>query len=218
MGSRRSKLDDSIVGQTHGRYKILSFFKKDRRSYFEVVCSEGHLLSCVRADYFFKSSNICSACYIYNEQYKSRTYNSWDAMIQRCTNENNRTYPRYGGIGISVYDDWLLPGGLGWKNFYAYMGDCPDGMTLDRYPNKFGNYEPGNVRWATNSEQGYNQKRRSTNTSGRTGVSWNKEKSKWVAAITYNNKVINLGYSDSFEGAVSLREEAELKYFGETKE
>ena len=98
------------------------------------------------------------------------------------------------------------------------MGECPEGMTLDRWPDKAGNYEAGNVRWATNSEQGFNQKRRSTNKSGRTGVHWDKVKEKWVARITFQLKEIFIGYFSEFEDAVKAREEAELKYFGENKE
>lgn len=39
------------------------------------------------------------------------------------------------------------------------MGEKPEGMTIDRYPDKNGNYEPGNVRWATYTEQNNNTRR-----------------------------------------------------------
>jgi hypothetical protein len=48
---------------------------------------------------------------------------------------------------------------LKFENFLSDMGKRPDGMTLDRYPNKDGNYEPGNCRWATRSQQNSNRKR-----------------------------------------------------------
>jgi hypothetical protein len=48
-----------------------------------------------------------------------------------------------------------------WRNDFAQflrdVGPCPPGLSLDRYPNNDGNYEPGNVRWATASEQRRNQ-------------------------------------------------------------
>jgi hypothetical protein len=58
-------------------------------------------------------------------------------------------------LGIKVCDRWNS-----FENFLADMGNRPHGKTIDRYPNKFGNYEKSNCRWATSKEQGRN--RRST--------------------------------------------------------
>ena len=56
---------------------------------------------------------------------------------------------------------------------------------------------------------------RGNNTSGFTGVSWNKQQQKWRSWITYKDNVINLGMFSNFEDAVKARKEAEKKYFGE---
>lgn len=69
----------------------------------------------------------------------------------RCYKPATNGYSRYGGKGITVCARWLGP--VGFENFLFDMGDRPDGMTLDRYPNRVGNYEPGNCRWATYKEQ-----------------------------------------------------------------
>ena len=82
-------------------------------------------------------------------------YNTWKNMWQRCTNPNNPKYPRWGGRGITVCERWLK-----FENFFADMGERPEGMTLDRYPDGAGNYEPGNCRWATKAEQTANRKRK----------------------------------------------------------
>lgn len=72
-----------------------------------------------------------------------------------------------------------------------------------------------NLRVATRLENNRNHKICSTNTSGVTGVCWDKSRNKWFAQITVNNKNIHLGRFDNFEDAVKARKEAEEKYFGE---
>lgn len=81
------------------------------------------------------------------------TYNSWLSMHQRCEYPAHKSYARYGGRGISVCARWS-----DFKLFLEDMGDRPKGMTLDRWPNTNGNYEPGNCRWATYKQQQRNRR------------------------------------------------------------
>ena len=84
----------------------------------------------------------------------SRTYNSYHAMIQRCKNPKSAKYWQYGAVGVSVCDRWLES----FENFLADMGERPNGKTIDRFPDKSGNYSPDNCRWATAKEQQHNLK------------------------------------------------------------
>lgn len=89
---------------------------------------------------------------------KSRTpeYKAYHEMIKRCYNENRSDYHRYGGRGIRVSDEWLGKGGF--EKFLCEIGERPSpSHSVDRKDN-MGNYGPGNVRWATKSEQARNRR------------------------------------------------------------
>lgn len=86
----------------------------------------------------------------------------WQAMLARCLKPTHKYFFDYGGRGIKVCQRWMK-----FENFLADMGRRPDGIkgkrplySIDRFPDKNGNYEPGNVRWATMKEQATNRRPR----------------------------------------------------------
>ena len=82
----------------------------------------------------------------------TQAYKAWLNMKRRCYDVNNNRYKNYGGRGISVSPRWIT----NFESFIAYIGEHPGkGYSIDRI-NVDGNYEPGNVRWATTKEQGNN--------------------------------------------------------------
>lgn len=82
-------------------------------------------------------------------------YIAWIAMKQRCFYPKFIGWKDYGGRGITVSDRWVNS----FENFYSDVGPRPaKGYSIDRFPNANGNYEPGNVRWATRKEQGLNRR------------------------------------------------------------
>lgn len=84
---------------------------------------------------------------------KMPEYVIWEKMISRCSSPNATDYARYGGRGISVCDRW--------RDFDQFLSDVGPRPTpshsLDRKDND-GNYEPGNVTWATKIEQQNNKR------------------------------------------------------------
>jgi hypothetical protein len=85
-----------------------------------------------------------------------REYGIWQGMLERCRNPRVKSWASYGGRGIKVCTRWKRS----FKAFLDDVGPRPSPRhTLDRRDND-ANYEPGNVRWATASEQASNRLRR----------------------------------------------------------
>lgn len=105
---------------------------------------------------------------------------------ERCGNPNVKNWEDYGGRGIS----FLFKN---FEQFFAELGPKPKGKTLDRKDNA-GNYEPGNVRWATWEQQRKNQRKQRNTTSNYKGIHYKKETGKWVARISIEGKRRYVGF------------------------
>lgn len=83
----------------------------------------------------------------------TQIYQTWASIKRRCTNPNTKSFKYYGGRGISICPLWANS----FSEFFKYVGARPSPKhSIDRFPDNNGNYEPGNVRWATKREQGAN--------------------------------------------------------------
>jgi hypothetical protein len=83
-------------------------------------------------------------------------WQAWSNMRQRCNNPDNPKWPLYGGRGIQVCAEWQDD----FPAFLAHVGPRPGpSYSIDRIDNERG-YEPGNVRWATRSQQVRNSRPR----------------------------------------------------------
>lgn len=83
---------------------------------------------------------------------QTRTYRIWCHIKRRCFNKNSENYPQYGGSGISMDPKWFK-----FEQFLKDMGECPEGLTIDRKNGALG-YSKENCRWATNKQQANNRK------------------------------------------------------------
>lgn len=88
----------------------------------------------------------------------SPEYKSWCHIKDRCLNSKNKKWRHYGGRGITIHHGWVDD----FQSFLDHIGPRPGpGHSVDRINND-GNYEPGNVRWATYTEQNRNRRRSAT--------------------------------------------------------
>lgn len=160
-----------ITGKTFGRLTVVrrSGTDKWRKSIWFCVCVCGGTKEVVRTNLLNGGTSSCGCL---NRERTSQThtthghsyktsrgctpeYNSWRAAKERCFNTKFKNYHNYGGRGITMCVLWRSD----FTAFLKYMGARPEGMTLDRFPDNNGNYEPGNCRWATWKQQRNNQRK-----------------------------------------------------------
>ena len=142
----------------------------------------------------------------------TRQYRVWSNLITRCTNPNNEFWNDYGGRSITVCEKWLT-----FKGFWEDMKEgYSDELEIDRI-NVDGNYCKENCRWTTRGQNSYNTRQQRNNTSGKSGVYFEKNISKWSVKIQIDGKLKTLGYFEVFEEAVKAREKAEIEIYGYNK-
>ena len=157
------------VGQRFGRWTVLSAAGKDKNGKHLFLCmcecgtesnvygsslKSGHSRSCgcLKLETCVKSMLSGRGLSSPTLNYKKPEYRIWCAMKDRCNRQKNKNYADYGGRGIRVCNEW----NDSFEAFYSSVGQRPTSLhSIDRIDND-GDYEPGNVRWATQSDQARN--------------------------------------------------------------
>jgi hypothetical protein len=148
-------------GQVFGRLTVTTMAPtKNSKTHWNCICECGtekvvyqnHLKSGATTSCGCRRAEVTTDRNSSHGMADTRTYHSWCHAKSRCTNPNDAAWDRYGGRGITFDPKWS-----DFEAFLSDMGECPEGLTLDRIDNDKG-YGPGNCRWATYTEQARNKR------------------------------------------------------------
>jgi hypothetical protein len=157
-----------LTGQIFGRFTVLQRAEnsKSGMTRWHCLCVCGKKSICIGNNLVRGISKSCGCFRMDNpngrkhghtaKRKKTPEYRSWRAMRNRCNNPHSTRWENYGGRGISICERWST-----FENFYADLGEKPEPKhlySLDRWPDMNGNYEPGNCRWATDTDQARNKR------------------------------------------------------------
>lgn len=158
---------EKLIGKNFGRLSVLSLDRTGKDPVFLVKCSCGNQLSVLCSSVANSHTKSCGC--LHKEATRAaktihgcspkkgeRTpeYKAWLGMRRRCgAREGSKDFPIYAGRGISICERWN-----DFKAFFSDVGPKPNPeYSLDRICND-GNYEPGNVRWASKEQQARNKR------------------------------------------------------------
>jgi hypothetical protein len=134
-------------------------------------------------------------------EFPTAEYHAWHAMVRRCHDPSDASFPHYGGRGIHVCDRWRDD----FESFLADMGLRPSGEhSLDRCDNDAG-YTPENCRWATRSVQQRNRR------AVLRAAGYTRNGKGWRAQIQINGRPIVLGNFGTKAEARSVYRQAAIQ-------
>ena len=200
------------TGQRFGKLVVVAEAGRDalKKVRWLCICDCGKETAVTAGGLVTGNTTSCG-CYLLEKitkhgGWKKSSYNTWRAMMRRCYKPQDKDYPRYGAVGVTVYPAWH-----DYLCFEQDMGEPAGHETLDRI-DPYGNYEPKNCRWADLPTQARNIRVKKNSESGYIGV--NRRGNKWEAAITVKKKKFYSKVFCTIEKAAAARKELERLHWG----
>jgi hypothetical protein len=201
------------TGQRFGRLLVIEDAGRNafKKVLWRCTCDCGKDIN-VPAGALITGNTTSCGCYLKERitkhgGWKNASYNTWRAMIRRCTISTDKDYPRYGGRGVKVCTRWM-----DYLNFLHDMGEPVGDETLDRV-DVYGDYTPENCRWAGVATQNRNVRIRQNSKTGVTGVS-KTTAGTYMAKVTLKKQSFYSKCFSTLEEAAAARKELERLHWG----
>lgn len=162
-----------MIGKTFNKLTVKQFSSVTTRgmSKYLCVCQCGKEVEVSHANLNTGHTGSCGCLRTGNPSHGMRhtkEYRAWLKMRERCHNPNDTSYPGYGGKGVVVADIYRES----FQVFFEEVGKSPSNKhSIDRIDHTKG-YVPGNLRWATDTQQARNKGMNRNNSSGENGVNF----------------------------------------------
>lgn len=172
--------------------KIFKYSYKDKENHIEIVDDHAEIFL------INKNNEICGKALIDIDDIDKVKHIKWHKSdLQRSTyycTSNDKQFRRLHRCILNVIDPKIL---------------------VDHINHNGLDNRKCNLRICTNQQNICNCNTPKNNVSGHKGVYYAKDKHKWTAQVTINNKTKYIGRYDTIEEAIKAREEAAKKYYGE---
>lgn len=148
----------NLTGQRFGKLTVIQYDHSDKNGAHwlcQCDCGNRKVVSahCLKIGHALSCGCLCFSA---NNHSKERLYTTWHDMLRRCFVPKCKSYPNYGGRGITVCNEWRNDY-MAFKN-WAMQNGYTDSLTIDRIDSD-GNYEPSNCRWVTMKVQENNTRK-----------------------------------------------------------